>query len=89
MSPVPDVLSSTVDRRLGEPWQSQNQIAMFAPLTRVKRPHHLARGLDQAKEFDRVRNCILMGRIRVSPNRHLIVVIVSQMCSGELRARGD
>jgi hypothetical protein len=30
----------------------KNQTAMFAPLTMVNRPHHQARGFDQAKEVD-------------------------------------
>ena len=30
----------------------KNQAAMFAPLTMVNRPHHQARGFDQAKELD-------------------------------------
>jgi hypothetical protein len=41
---------------------------MFAPLTEVNRPHHRARGFDQAKALDLVRHCMLMARVRVSPS---------------------
>jgi len=41
---------------------SKNQTAIFAPLTRVNRPHHQARGFDQARELDRAGHCKLMGR---------------------------
>ena len=40
---------------------SKNQTAIFAPLTRVNRPHHHARGFDHARELDRPRHSELMG----------------------------
>jgi hypothetical protein len=46
-------------------WYSKNQTAIFALLTRVNRPHHQARGFDQARELDRPRHSELMGRSRV------------------------
>src|SRR5258708_16045017 len=39
---------------------SKNQTAIFAPLTRVNTPHHLARGFDQARELDRARHSELI-----------------------------
>ena len=39
---------------------SQNQAAIFAALTEVNRPHHRARGFDQANELDLARHCKLM-----------------------------
>jgi hypothetical protein len=68
MSPVPDVLSKRAAGGSGSRWYSQNQTAIFAPLTAVNRPHHRARGFDQAKTLDLVRHCMLMDRIRVSPD---------------------
>jgi hypothetical protein len=37
----------------GSWWYSKNQTAIFAPLTRVNRPHHRANGFDQARDLDR------------------------------------
>jgi hypothetical protein len=50
---MPDVLSRLP---VGCSWSwryNRNQPAIFAPLTTVNRPHHQARGFDQAKETDR------------------------------------
>jgi len=63
MSPMPDLLSTRWSW-----WYSTNQIAMFIPLTRVNRPHHQARGFDQAKDLDPARHSKLMSRTRVLPN---------------------
>src|SRR6266481_3332873 len=41
---------------------SKNQTAIFTPLTSVNRPHHQARGFDQAKELDRTGHSKLMDR---------------------------
>jgi hypothetical protein len=68
MSPAPGALLRRPVGGSGSWWYSQNQIAIFAPLTEVNRPHHRARGFDQAKEVGLVRHRKLMGRIRVSPN---------------------
>jgi len=63
---MPDVLPRLP---VGCSWNrrySKNQAAMFAPLTSVNRPHHQARGFDQAKEtdreLDRARHSKLMNR---------------------------
>jgi hypothetical protein len=52
MSPMPDLLPRLP---VGCSWNwryIKNQAAMFAPLTMVNRPHHQARGFDQAKDLD-------------------------------------
>ena len=57
---MPDVLPRLP---VGCSWSSRyskNQTAIFAPLTTVNRPHHQARGFDQAREFDRARHSKLM-----------------------------
>src|ERR1700730_3135603 len=40
---------------------SNNQTAIFAPLTRVNTPHHQARGFDLAREPDRAGHSKLIG----------------------------
>src|ERR1700738_2862389 len=67
---------------------SENQTAILTPLTRRNRPHHQARGFDQAREVDRARHSKLMHR---SPSAieltfdcnnsviNLIVAILSQI----------
>jgi hypothetical protein len=62
MSSMPDVLPRPP---VGWPWSwrySTNQTAIFAALTTVNRPHHQARGFDQARELDRARHSKLMNR---------------------------
>ena len=57
---MPDVLPRLP---VGCSWSwrySKNQTAIFAPLTAVNRPHHQARGFDQARELDRARHSKLM-----------------------------
>src|SRR5258708_1294682 len=59
---MPDVLPRLP---VGGSWSwrySENQTAIFAVLTRVNRPHHQARGFDQARELDRARHSKLMYR---------------------------
>ena len=41
---------------------STNQTAIFTPLTSVSRPHHQARGFDQARELGRARHSELIAR---------------------------
>ena len=83
---MPDLLS-----RRWSPWYSKTQTAMFVPLTRVNRPHHQAKGFDQARKLDRACHSKLMGRTRVVAELtfdcNTSVIIVSQVCGG-LRARG-
>jgi hypothetical protein len=68
MSSMPDVLPKPP---AGGSWSrrySKNQTAILAPLTVVNRPHHQARGFDQAKELDaeldRARHSRLIDRSR-------------------------
>ena len=47
---------------------SKNQTAILAPPTRVNRPHHQARGFDQAREVDRARHSRLIDRSACNRN---------------------
>jgi hypothetical protein len=65
MSLMPDVLPRLPADCSGSWRYSKNQAAMFAPLTRVNKLHHQARGFDQARDLDRARHSKLIGPLRV------------------------
>src|SRR6266550_1503405 len=64
MNSMPDLLPRP---SVGCSWTwrySKNQNAILALLTRVNRPHHQARGFDQARELDRARHSKLIRPLR-------------------------